>query len=65
MAGDYIAIDWGTTNRRAWRVARDGTFGACVRDSRGVLALTADDYPAELGFGCGCCLGALPWGRNG
>lgn len=48
MAGDYIAIDWGTTNRRAWRVAADGTFGEALRDSRGVLALTADDYPAEL-----------------
>ncbi|MGK6324963.1 2-dehydro-3-deoxygalactonokinase [Sphingomonas sp. DT-51] len=46
--GDYIAIDWGTTNRRAWRVTGGGVPGESIRDGRGVLALTADDYPAEL-----------------
>jgi 2-dehydro-3-deoxygalactonokinase len=48
VAGDYIAIDWGTTNRRAWRVTADGTLGESMRDSRGVLSLAADDYPGEL-----------------
>ncbi|GGB39277.1 2-dehydro-3-deoxygalactonokinase [Sphingomonas metalli] len=47
-AGAYIAIDWGTTNRRAYLVAADGSAIDTMRDDRGVLAVAAGDYPAEL-----------------
>ena len=44
----YIAIDWGTTNRRSYVIAADGTMLDTVRDDRGVLAMNADDYPVEI-----------------
>ena len=49
MTGAVIAIDWGTTNRRAWRIEADGTAAAAVvRDGSGVLAMAADDYAPAL-----------------
>jgi 2-dehydro-3-deoxygalactonokinase len=48
LAGAVIAIDWGTTNRRAWRIAADGSVSASVRDGSGVLAMTADGYLPAL-----------------
>ena len=44
----YIAIDWGTTNRRAFAVASDGTVIATLEDDRGVLNLARDAYPTEI-----------------
>ncbi|MCJ2090633.1 2-dehydro-3-deoxygalactonokinase [Methylobacterium sp. E-005] len=44
----YIAVDWGTTNRRAYAVASDGTVLETLRDERGVLSLAPDAYPAEI-----------------
>ncbi|WP_343525725.1 2-dehydro-3-deoxygalactonokinase [Sphingomonas sp.] len=44
----YIAIDWGTTNRRIHVIAADGLAMETVRDDRGVLAMRSDDYPAEI-----------------
>ncbi|WP_322963280.1 2-dehydro-3-deoxygalactonokinase [Sphingomonas fuzhouensis] len=44
----YIAIDWGTTNRRIYRIGADGTMLDTVRDDRGVLAMRAEDYPSEI-----------------
>lgn len=44
----YIAIDWGTTNRRCYAIAADGTMLDTVRDDRGVLAMKAEDYSAEI-----------------
>ena len=44
---DFIAVDWGTTNRRAYRVER----GECVaefEDSCGVLAVPAGDFPGAV-----------------
>ncbi len=43
-----IAVDWGTTNRRAWRIEADGSVSDHVRDDRGVLAMAADDYAPAL-----------------
>lgn len=48
MAGAVIAIDWGTTNRRAWRIEADGSVSDSVRDRSGVLAMVADDYLPAL-----------------
>lgn len=44
----YIAVDWGTTNRRAYAMAADGTVIEKLRDDRGVLGLAQDAYPAEV-----------------
>ena len=43
----FIAIDWGTTNRRAWLV-EDGRAIATYRDDRGVSGMGAGDYPEEI-----------------
>ncbi|MHA6722736.1 2-dehydro-3-deoxygalactonokinase [Sphingomonas sp. RS2018] len=44
----YIAIDWGTTNRRVHAVAADGTRVATDRDDRGVLSLSREEYAADI-----------------
>jgi 2-dehydro-3-deoxygalactonokinase len=44
---DFIAVDWGTTNRRAYRIAH----GACTdefEDDQGVLAVAAGGFPAAV-----------------
>lgn len=43
----YIAVDWGTTNRRAYLI-EDGSAVRTERDDRGVTALTPTDYPCEV-----------------
>jgi 2-dehydro-3-deoxygalactonokinase len=35
----YIAVDWGTTNRRAWRLEADGGVTGEMEDDRGILAV--------------------------
>ena len=42
--GAIIAVDWGTTNRRAYRIEADGSVSDTVRDGSGVLAMAAEDY---------------------
>lgn len=42
-----LAIDWGTTNRRVFRV-EGGAVVATERDDHGVLAMAGRDWPAEL-----------------
>lgn len=45
MAGSkYIAIDWGTTNRRAFLMDDDGSVLDTERDDHGVLASEPEDY---------------------
>ncbi|WP_294202498.1 2-dehydro-3-deoxygalactonokinase [uncultured Sphingomonas sp.] len=44
----YIAIDWGTTNRRIYVLTADGAVLDTVRDDRGVLAMAPGDYPNEI-----------------
>ena len=46
--GDYIAIDWGTTNRRAYLMRGDGSILDTVRDDRGAIRLSPEDYPGEI-----------------
>lgn len=48
MANAIIAVDWGTTNRRAYRVEADGRVSDGMRDGAGVLAMAADDYVPAL-----------------
>jgi 2-dehydro-3-deoxygalactonokinase len=45
-ADGYIAVDWGTTNRRAYRI---DTSGACVdefEDGKGALSVPQGEFPA-------------------
>ncbi|HEX8309211.1 MAG TPA: 2-dehydro-3-deoxygalactonokinase [Allosphingosinicella sp.] len=35
----YIAVDWGTTNRRAWRLGPDGAVAGEMEDDQGILAV--------------------------
>ena len=44
----YIAVDWGTTNRRAFAMSEAGTVLDSLGDDRGILALTPDAYPGEI-----------------
>lgn len=46
-AAAFIAVDWGTTNRRAYRV-EDGAAVETIRDDRGVVAMTRSAFPAEV-----------------
>jgi 2-dehydro-3-deoxygalactonokinase len=42
----FIAVDWGTTNRRAYRVGGDGRHDAEFEDDRGVLSIARGGFPA-------------------
>src|SRR5687768_16928763 len=46
-AETFIAVDWGTTNRRAWRV-EGGAVTQEFEDDRGVLSVTKPDFPAAV-----------------
>ncbi|PVE60282.1 2-oxo-3-deoxygalactonate kinase [Arthrobacter sp. TPD3018] len=43
-----IAIDWGTTNRRAYRIEPDGRVGDRVEGGAGVLGLAPGEYSPAL-----------------
>ena len=48
FAEGFIAADWGTTNRRAYRI---GTTGECeeeFEDGRGILSVPQDGFPAAV-----------------
>ena len=44
-ADGFIAVDWGTTNRRAYRIDGDGRNVGEFEDSKGVLAVPAGGFP--------------------
>ncbi|MCJ2051448.1 2-dehydro-3-deoxygalactonokinase [Methylobacterium sp. J-070] len=44
----YLAVDWGTTNRRAYAITADGAVVDSLQDDRGVLALAPGDYPVSV-----------------
>lgn len=44
--GAFIAVDWGTTNRRSYRIEK-GAVADTHRDDRGVLAMAGCDWAAE------------------
>jgi 2-dehydro-3-deoxygalactonokinase len=58
MNGPFIAVDWGTTNRRAYRI-ENGRAAQTERDGRGILALQRDDFAHEAA-GLRARLGDLP-----
>lgn len=46
MPAAFIAIDWGTTNRRVFHVGADGSILSRTSDDRGILSVR--DFPAEV-----------------
>lgn len=48
MSDACIAIDWGTTNRRAYLLGADGAIRDSIRDDRGVLAMAPDGYRRDI-----------------
>ena len=46
--GDWIAVDWGSSSRRAFRLDAAGAVGAVLRDDRGVARFARDAFPAEV-----------------
>lgn len=59
MTGAVIAVDWGTTNRRAYRIAADGIVEDRADGGDGVATMRAGDYPAVIA-GLRDRFGALP-----
>lgn len=57
-ADAFLAIDWGSSNRRVWRMEQ-GAVTAVERDGRGGARLSVGDYPSELA-GIRARLGDLP-----
>lgn len=45
MSGVFLAVDWGTTNRRVFLI-EEGAVRETARDDRGAAAVT--DFPAEI-----------------
>ncbi len=48
MTGDYIVIDWGTTNRRAWRMSARGVPQDALKDQRGILSVPQNGFSDEI-----------------
>jgi 2-dehydro-3-deoxygalactonokinase len=44
----FVAVDWGTTNRRAYRVAPDGTCTDEMEDDCGILAVGQGNFEAAV-----------------
>lgn len=49
MAEGFIAVDWGTTNRRAYRLDADGRCSEEFEDPRGVLSVESGAFPDAVG----------------
>ena len=47
-ADGFIAVDWGTTNRRAYRLDSSGSCVAEFEDGQGVLSVSKDGFPAAI-----------------
>jgi len=47
-AEEFIAVDWGTTNRRAYRIDGSGNCVAEFEDDRGILSLSKAEFPAAV-----------------
>jgi 2-dehydro-3-deoxygalactonokinase len=57
--GAFIAVDWGTTNRRCHLIDGDGTVIASERDACGILSVPPGGFSAEVA-GIRTRLGDLP-----
>jgi 2-dehydro-3-deoxygalactonokinase len=43
-----IAVDWGTTNRRAYRIGADGAVEDRLEDDRGILSVPSGGFPRAV-----------------
>ncbi len=48
-AEGFIAVDWGTTNRRAWRLDPGGGVAGEMEDEKGILAVEAGGFHDAVG----------------
>ena len=44
----FIAVDWGTTNRRAWLLDEAGAVTDEMEDDRGILTIAAEGFGPEI-----------------
>ena len=44
----FIAVDWGTTNRRAYSLAADGRCTAEMEDDKGILSVAPGEFPRAV-----------------
>jgi len=44
----FVAIDWGTTNRRIFTIGADGEIGERIADDRGITAFRQGDFDREI-----------------
>lgn len=61
MSVDWIAVDWGTSNLRAWAIGRDGGIVHEASSASGMAKLTRDEFEPALLALIG---GWLPAGRK-
>ena len=54
---DWIAVDWGTSNMRAWAMSASGTVLAEVRSDKGMGDLTPDQFEDAFRTACDQRLG--------
>ena len=47
-ADGFIAVDWGTTNRRAYKINHAGTCVSVIEDECGVLSVAPGEFPAAV-----------------
>jgi 2-dehydro-3-deoxygalactonokinase len=47
-AEGFIAVDWGTTNRRAYRIGADGAVADRFEDDQGILSVAPGGFPAAV-----------------
>ena len=45
---EWVAVDWGTSNVRAWGIATDGTHTFTAQSDRGMGKIARADYPSVL-----------------
>ena len=48
MKADWVAVDWGTSNMRAWAMSGSGTVLAEAQSDKGMGELTRDAFEPEL-----------------
>ena len=46
--GSIIAVDWGTTNRRAYRLSAEGSCEAEFEDDKGITSIDRGGFPAAV-----------------
>lgn len=48
LSEGFIAVDWGTTNRRAYRIERSGACAGEFEDDQGVLSVPPGGFPEAV-----------------